>query len=61
MSLGGRRQKTIGALNSARNGEKVELKIGLERSRKVWKELEKIIKRSINRVWVVVDKNRLVH
>jgi hypothetical protein len=42
-SLGGHRQKPIGALNSPRIGEKVELKIFqnlcLERSGKVWKEL----------------------
>jgi hypothetical protein len=44
MSLGGRRQKPIGALNSPRIGEKVELKklqnFCLKRSGKVWKELE---------------------
>jgi hypothetical protein len=43
-SLGGRRQKPIGALNSPRIGEKVELKFFqnfcLERSGKVWKELK---------------------
>ena len=43
-SLGGRRQKQIGALNSPRIGEKVELKtfqnFCLERSGKVWKELK---------------------
>jgi predicted small secreted protein len=32
---------------------------GLERSVKVWKEL-KNYKMNINRVWVVIDKNRLV-
>jgi hypothetical protein len=41
-SLGDRRQKPIGALNSARIGEKVELKFFsifcLERSGKFWKE-----------------------
>jgi hypothetical protein len=45
-SLGGRRQKTIGALNSLRIGKKVELKFFqnscLERSGKVWKELKKL-------------------
>mgnify|MGYP006090206643 CR=1 FL=1 len=44
MSLGGCRQKPIGALNSPRIGEKVELKFFqnccLERSGKVWKELK---------------------
>jgi hypothetical protein len=44
-SLGGRRQKPIGALNSSRIEEKVELKIFLnfclERSGKVWKYLER--------------------
>ena len=64
-SLGGRRQKPIGALNSSRIEEKVELKIFqnccLERSGKVCKELKKKRKMSINRVWVVVDKNRLVY
>jgi hypothetical protein len=44
-SLGGRRQKLIGALNSPRIGEKVELKklqnFCLERSGKVWKGLER--------------------
>jgi hypothetical protein len=64
LSLGGCRQKLIGALNSARIGAKVELKFFqnfcLERSGKVWKELKKI-KMSINQVWVVVDKNQLVH
>jgi hypothetical protein len=43
-SLGGRRQKPIGALNSPKIGEKVELKFSLnfclERSGKVWKELK---------------------
>jgi hypothetical protein len=61
-SLDSHPQKPIGALNSSRIGEKVELKIQnfcLERSEKVWKELKK--KMSINRVWVVIDKNRLVH
>jgi hypothetical protein len=45
-SLGGCRQRPIGALDSARIGEKVELKMFenfcLERSGKVWKELEKL-------------------
>jgi hypothetical protein len=45
LSLGGRRQKPIGALNSPRIGEKVEPKsfqnCCLERSVKVWKELER--------------------
>jgi hypothetical protein len=44
-SLGGRRQRPIGALDSARKGEKVESKIFqnfcLERSEGVWQELEK--------------------
>jgi len=44
-SLGGRRQKPIGALDSARIGEKVQSKIFqnfcLERSGKVWKGLER--------------------
>jgi hypothetical protein len=44
LSLGGRRQKPIAALNSPRIGKKVELKIFqnlcLERSGKVWKELK---------------------
>jgi hypothetical protein len=44
-SLGGRRQKPIGALNSPRIGEKFELKLllnfCLERSGKVWKQLKK--------------------
>jgi hypothetical protein len=43
--LGGCRQKLIGALNSPRIGEKVELKFFqnfcLEMSGKVWKELKK--------------------
>jgi hypothetical protein len=43
-SLGGRRQKLIGELNSPRIGEKVELKkfqkFCLERSGKVWKRLK---------------------
>jgi hypothetical protein len=67
-SLGGRRQKPIGALNSPRIGEKNEPKIFqnlcLERSGKVWKGLErakKMIKMSINQVWVVIEKNRLMH
>jgi hypothetical protein len=45
LSLGGHRQKPIGALDSARIGEKIELKIFqnlcLERSGNVWKELKK--------------------
>jgi hypothetical protein len=60
-SLGGRRQKPIGALNSSRIGEKVELE---NFKTFVWKGLErakKMIKISVNRVWVVIDKNRLVH
>ena len=68
MSLGGCRQKPIGALNSPRIGDKIELKIlqnfCRERFGKVWKGLErakKMIKMSINQVWVVVDKKRLVH
>jgi hypothetical protein len=45
LSLGGHRQKPIGALNSPRIGEKVELKmifpnLCLEKSGKVWKELK---------------------
>ena len=49
-SLGGRRQKPIGALNSPRIGEKVELK---SFKKFFWKGLErakKIIKMTINRV-----------
>jgi hypothetical protein len=42
--MGGRRQKTLGALNSPRIGEKVELQkflnFCLERSGKFWKELK---------------------
>jgi hypothetical protein len=64
-SLGGRRQKPVGALNSPRIGKKVELKkFQNSLSEKVWKGLErakKMIRMSINRVWVVVDKNQLVH
>jgi hypothetical protein len=45
LSLGGRRPKPIGALNSPRIGKKFELKkfqnFCLERSLKVWKELKK--------------------
>jgi hypothetical protein len=45
LSLGGPRQKMLGALNSPRIGEKVELQkfqnFCLERSRKVWKGLER--------------------
>jgi hypothetical protein len=51
-SLGGRRQKPIGALNSLKIGKKVELqKISIFLSGKVWKGLERakrIIKMSIN-------------
>jgi hypothetical protein len=50
LRLGGRRQKPIGALNSPRIGEKVELK---SFKKFFWKGLErakKIIKMTINRV-----------
>jgi hypothetical protein len=57
-----RRQKPIGALNSARIGESAEPKI-LIFSRKNWWGLERaqnMRKMSISRVWVVLDKKRLV-
>jgi hypothetical protein len=44
LSLGGRRQKLIGALNSAKKSEKVEpnffQNLCLEKSAKVWKMLK---------------------
>jgi hypothetical protein len=59
-SLGCLRQKPIGALNSARIGGNVKLKIFFFNFLKDWRGLERaknMRKMSISRVWVVLDKN----
>jgi hypothetical protein len=62
-SLGCLRQKPIGTLNSARIEGNVKPKQFQNFSLKNWLGLEKAQNRrkmSSNRVWVIIDKNRLV-